>query len=124
MLQRLVHITLNVKICNRHNPLLFGIPFWSQARHNCGFRLYSSHKVSALRNYYERTAIKGSGLISLKSRFYSSQVDTQRNNAQFESVNLKTSIGKSKKVDLRSKSSELKRLLSLAAPEKWTLTGK
>ncbi|XP_013173003.1 PREDICTED: ATP-binding cassette sub-family B member 10, mitochondrial-like [Papilio xuthus] len=123
MLQRLVHVTLNVKVCNRHNPLLFGIPFRSQARHHCGFRLYSSHKVSALRNYYERTAIRGSGLMSLKSRIYSSQVDTQRKNAQLESVHLRTTIGTSKKVDLKSKTSEVKRLFSLAAPEKWTLTG-
>lgn len=124
MLQRLVHVTLNVKVCNRYNTLLFGIPFRSQARHHCGFRLYSSHKVSALRNYYERTAIGGNGLTLFKHRFYSSQVDTQGKNAQVESVHLRTTIDTSKKVDLKSKTSELKRLFSLAAPEKWTLTGK
>ncbi|CAK1582701.1 unnamed protein product [Parnassius mnemosyne] len=119
MIQRLIHVSLNLKVCSKHNHLLFRIPILRQSVHHCGFRLYSSHKVSALRNYYERTFISSNRIKFIWSRFYSSQVNTQKNDSQTDSLNSKTT----KKIDLKSKTSEFKRLFSLAAPEKWTLTG-
>ncbi|XP_068628201.1 ATP-binding cassette sub-family B member 10, mitochondrial [Battus philenor] len=123
MLQRIIHTTFNVRICNRQNAILFRIPVRNQSSHYCGFRLYSSHKVSALRNYYERTSLAGNRLPFFSPKFYSSQVDTQGKNGQVESIQSKTTMETSKRVDLKSKKSEIKRLFSLAAPEKWTLTG-
>lgn len=123
MLQRLIRVNLNIKICSRHNELLLRIPVRNQSTHNCGFRLYSSHKVSALRNYYERTSLRYNGLF-LKPRLYSSQVETQNRDRQIDSIHSKNAVETTKKIDLKSKTSEIKRLFSLAAPEKWTLTGK
>lgn len=89
----------------------------------CGFRLFSSRKVPALRNYYERASNKHIKFLYLNSRFYSTQVDAPKNEAHIENINNNDEIQSTKKINVKLKSSHYKRLFSLAEPEKWTLMG-
>ncbi|XP_023946980.2 ATP-binding cassette sub-family B member 10, mitochondrial [Bicyclus anynana] len=123
MLQRLLYSSLNVKICRRQINLLFKIPHSSHSCEQCRFRLYSSQKVSALRNNYERTLFFRKDVRLVKSRYYTSQVDVQKKSEHVETVKDKTVLAATKKINVKLKSSELKRLLTLAEPEKWTLAG-
>lgn len=124
MLQRLLCKSLNVKVCDRQINLLFKLP---QSSHSCErsrIRLFSSQKVSALRNNYERTLFLERDVYFVKPKYYSSQVDARKKNDPIETVKDKTVIATTKKINVKLKPSELKRLLSLAEPEKWTLAGK
>lgn len=123
MFKRLLPIRLNFKVYNSHTYLYCQIPSRNQSCNHCGFRLYSSHKVSALRNYYERSD-KRIGIFYIKSRYYTSQVDAQKKNDSIATLKDKATIVPSKKINVKLKSSELKRLFNLAEPEKWTLAGK
>lgn len=120
MLQRLL-INLDVKISSRRANLLLHVPIARHSCHQCGYRLYFSHKAPVLRNYYERTP--KNVLFHTKTRYFSSQVDVKNSNTPVETVKDKAAIAPSEKINVKLKTSELKRLFGLAAPEKWTLTG-
>lgn len=119
MLQRLIHIKLNTKISCKNINLLFRVPFQSQPC-LCGVRLYTSGKIATFRNY-ERPAYKN-GIFCMKPRYYTSQVDAQKKDLG-KTVKSNTPLETSKKINAKLKPTELRRLFSLAAPEKWTLTG-
>lgn len=123
MLQKLLTKSLDLKIPSRRVNLLLRTPIQTDACHQCGFRLYSK-EVPVLRNYCERTLFGGNDIFCMKTRYYASQVDAQKKNVSVESTNEKTTLTDSKKINVKLKPSEVKRLLSLAEPEKWTLTGK
>lgn len=124
MLQRLFCKSFSVKNCGSQKKLLFKIPFHNHSCEQCRFRLYSSHKFTALQNNYERTLFCEKNLFFVRTRTYTSQIDAQKKNDHIETLKDKTQIATSKKINVKLKTSELKRLLSLAEPEKWTLTGK
>ncbi|XP_072931322.1 ATP-binding cassette sub-family B member 10, mitochondrial [Epargyreus clarus] len=123
MLQKLLTNSLDVKISSRRVNLLFRTATISHSCRQCGFRLYSCNRTPELRNYYERTLFGGNDIFCIKTRFYTSQVDAQKKNEAIETVRAKTTIEASKKINAKLKPSEVKRLFSLAEPEKWTLTG-
>lgn len=123
MLQRLIHSSFELKISRRHSHLLFNVPPKAHLCHQCGSRLYSRHKVPLLRNYYERTFYNKNALFNFKLRCYTSQVDAQKKNEHVENVTEKKAIETSKKINVKLKTSELKRLFTLAEPERWTLAG-
>lgn len=120
MLQRLIH-SFELKISGRNKSFLFRIPVKSNLCHQCGFRLYC-HKVPVILGRYERTFPDRHGLFHLRLRYLTSKVDAQKKNDHIESINNK--LEASKKINVKLKTSELKRLFGLAQPEKWTLTGK
>ncbi|XP_013194950.2 ATP-binding cassette sub-family B member 10, mitochondrial [Amyelois transitella] len=122
MLQRFIHIQLNSKISLGSVNLFCRLSSQSASCNHCGFRLYSSHKVPALRNYYERSLDKRSSIFCMKTRYYTSQVDAQKKNNHFEALKEKQTVVPANKINVKLKGSELKRLFSLAEPEKWTLT--
>ncbi|KAG7302029.1 hypothetical protein JYU34_013484 [Plutella xylostella] len=122
MLQRLMFTSLKVKFTSRNKNLLCRLPLQSVSCHQCGFRLYSSQKVSVLQNSFERT-FNRRGLFGVTVRYHSSQVDAQNKNDKVESLKSDVSHSTSKKINVKLKTSELKRLLGLAEPEKWKLTG-
>lgn len=123
MLQRLLHIRLDVKISSRHSNLLFGTPIQSQPCNQCGFRLFSSHKAIALRNYYEKSSFIRNGIFCIRPRYFSSQVDAEKKNDVVDCTKTKVTLETSKKINTKLKTPELKRLFTLAEPEKWTLAG-
>ncbi|XP_046967857.1 ATP-binding cassette sub-family B member 10, mitochondrial-like [Vanessa cardui] len=123
MLQRYICKNLYSKLCSRQRNILFNLTLQAHSCKQCGFKLYSSHKVQALRNNNERSLLHGNNRFLLKLKYYSSQVDTQKKNGRVETIKDNTEIATSKKINVKLKPSELKRLLSLAEPEKWTLTG-
>ncbi|XP_075976553.1 ATP-binding cassette sub-family B member 10, mitochondrial isoform X2 [Anticarsia gemmatalis] len=123
MLQRLIQSKFELKLSSRHTNLLFSFSTKSSLCHQCGIRLYSRHKVPVLRNYFERNFYNRNGLCNLKLRYYTSQVDAQKKNDHIESIKDKTALETSKKINVKLKTSELKRLFGLAEPEKWTLAG-
>lgn len=122
MLQRLLQIRFDAKISSRHTNILFRLPFQNQSCH-CGVRLYSGRKIIWLRNAAEATAFKN-GISCVKARYFASQVDTQKKDASINALNNKGTLEAAKKINVKLKTSELKRLFNLAAPEKWNLTGK
>lgn len=124
MLQRLLCKTFSLKLCSKQKNLQFKIPFQYHSCRQCGFRLYSSHKVSVLRNNNERTLFRGLDLVLINARYYTSQVDAQKKNGHIEALKDNAEIARSKKINVKLKPTELKRLFSLAEPEKWTLAGK
>ncbi|XP_047997509.1 ATP-binding cassette sub-family B member 10, mitochondrial [Leguminivora glycinivorella] len=121
MLQRLL-VNFNIRISSRRANVLFGLPIAKHSCHHCGHRLYFSHKAPVFRNYYERTSHSRNGIFT-KSRYYSSQVDVKTKNEPIETSKVNSAVAGSKKINVKLKHSELKRLFGLAAPEKWTLTG-
>ncbi|KAJ8719692.1 hypothetical protein PYW08_011867 [Mythimna loreyi] len=123
MLQRLIYSSFELKISRKNSRLLFNIPTRAPLCQQCGSRLYSRYKVPVVRNFYERTFSNKYGLFNYKFRCYTTQVDAQKNNEQFESVKEKNPIETTKKINVKLKTSEIKRLLTLAEPEKWTLAG-
>ncbi|XP_045773536.1 ATP-binding cassette sub-family B member 10, mitochondrial [Maniola jurtina] len=123
MLQRLLCKSLNIKVFGGQINLLFKLPPSSHSCEQCRFRLFSSQKLSTLRNNYGRTLFLGKDVYFGRPRYYTSQVDAQKKNEHIETIKDKTVIATSKKINVKLKPSELKRLLSLAEPEKWTLAG-
>lgn len=123
MLQRLIYSTFELKISRKNSQLLFNIPSKAPLCQQCGSRLYSRYMVPAKRNIYERNFINKYGLFNYKFRCYTTEVDAQKKNEQFESVKEKNPIETTKKINVKLKTSELKRLFTLAEPEKWTLAG-
>ena len=124
MLQRLIYSSFELKISRKHTQLLFNIPTKVSLCQQCGSRLYSRYKAPVLRNIYERNYPNKYGLFNYKFRCYTTQVDTQKKTETFESVKEKNPIETTKKINVKLKTSELKRLFTLAEPEKWTLAGK
>lgn len=123
MLQRLLQIRFDTKIYNsRHTNILFRVPFQSQSCH-CGVRLYSGRKAFWLRTSAETGPFK-SGISCMKVRTLATQVDTQKKETSVKPLNNKTALDADKKINVKLKTSELKRLFNLAAPEKWNLSGK
>ncbi|XP_028156516.1 ATP-binding cassette sub-family B member 10, mitochondrial [Ostrinia nubilalis] len=123
MLQRLLHIRFDVKISSRHSNLLFRTANHSLPCNQCGFRLFSSHKAVALRNYYEKSSFIRNGIYCIKPRYFSSQVDAEKKDAPVDCVKTKAPLETTKKINVKLKTSEVKRLFTLAEPEKWTLAG-
>lgn len=122
MLQRYISKYLSAKLYNKQNNLLFNLTFQTHSCKQCGFRSYCSQKVRTLRNT-ERSLLYGKDKFFVKLR-YSTQVDAQNKNGSIETLKDKAEITTSKKINVKLKPSELKRLLTLAEPEKWTLAGK
>lgn len=122
MLQRLIHINFSVKVSSKSGNLLCLFPPRRGACHQCGSRLYSSHKVSSLRSCYDRTSVRNCLYLS-RTRYCTSQVDAQKKAEHIEALKPKASLTSAKKINVKLKTSELKRLLGLAEPEKWKLTG-
>lgn len=112
-----------MRISNTYTNLFFSYPTKSNLCHQCSVRLYSRRKVQVLQNYYERNFCHKNGLFSYKLRYYTSQVDAQKKNDQLQNVKDKTHLEEAKKINVKLKTSEIKRLFGLAEPEKWTLAG-
>ncbi|XP_059062838.1 ATP-binding cassette sub-family B member 10, mitochondrial [Achroia grisella] len=122
MFQRLTNINFNSKMYIRHTNFL-SLLTQKECFNQRGFRLFSSHKAT-LRNYYERSFnVHGSKIFYIIPRFFTSQVDTQKKNEHIQTLKDKETLVSSGKIKVKLKPSELKRLFSLAQPEKWTLTG-
>lgn len=122
MLQRLVHRSFDLKISSRQINSLYTVSVKTKFCEYCGFRLYTGHNTPALRNYYERVLPVKPNACNLRLRYYTSQADVQKKN-DILTLKEKPSVDTSIKVNIKLKTSELTRLLSLAKPEKWTLTG-
>ncbi|XP_063385198.1 ATP-binding cassette sub-family B member 10, mitochondrial [Cydia fagiglandana] len=122
MLQRLL-VNFNVRISSRRTHVLFDLPIAKHSCHHCGHRLYFSHKAPVFRNYYERASHSRNGIFNTRTRYYSSQVEVKTKSEPIETAKVNSTIVGSKKINVKLKPSELKRLFGLAAPEKWTLTG-
>lgn len=122
MLQRLLQIRFDAKISSRHTNILFRLPFQNQSCH-CG-RLYSGRQIIWLRNAAEEAATFKSGISCVKARSFSSPVDSQKKDTSINALNNKGTLEAAKKINVKLKTSDLKRLFNLAAPEKWNLTGK
>lgn len=122
MLQRLLQIKLDTKITSRHTKILFRLPFQNQSCH-CGVRLYTGRKIIWLQNAAETADFK-SGISCVKARSFASQVDAQKKETSINVLNNKGTLEAAKKINVKLKTSDLKRLFNLAAPEKWNLTGK
>lgn len=122
MLQRLLQIRFDAKISSSHMNMLLRLPFQNQSCH-CGVRLYSDRKITWLRTAAEAAAFR-SGISCVKSRSFASQVDAEKKETSVNALNNKGTLEAAKKINVKLKTSELKRLLNLAAPEKWNLTGK
>lgn len=124
MLQRLILCKLELQISSKHTRTLFSSSIRNNLCHECGTRLYFCHKVPVLRNILGRNFYNRNGLFNFKLRYYTTQVDTQKKNEHIESIKDKTALETTKKINVKLKTSELKRLFGLAEPEKWTLAGK
>ncbi|XP_026731164.1 ATP-binding cassette sub-family B member 10, mitochondrial [Trichoplusia ni] len=123
MLQRLIYNSIELKLSGRQH-LLFSIPNKAHLCHQCGSRLNSRYKVPDLLNYYKKSFYNRNGLFNLKLRCYSTQVDAPKTKEQIlDPITEKKTLNSSKKINVKLKTSELKRLFDLAKPEKWTLTG-
>ncbi|XP_041981703.1 ATP-binding cassette sub-family B member 10, mitochondrial [Aricia agestis] len=126
MLHRLITKSFGIKLCSRNNNVIFSLSKRNNSLCNqCGLRVYSSHKISALRNYCDRTLLHKKDTQLINIRYYASQdVDkTETKSDHIDKRNQNKTIDSSEKINVKLKPSELKRLLSLAEPEKWTLTG-
>ncbi|CAH0400233.1 unnamed protein product [Chilo suppressalis] len=119
MLQRLLQVRLDLIISSRHTNLLLRIPIKSQSCNHCKFRLLSSHKDV---KYYEKSSFNKTRILWIKPRYFSSQVDADKKSEPTDCVN-ESSLKPTKKINVKLKTSELKRLFTLAEPEKWTLAG-
>lgn len=124
MLQRLIYSSFELKISRKNTQLLFNIPTKASLCQQCGTRLYSRYKAPVIRNYYERNFYNKYGTFNPKIRWYTTQVDAEKKNEHIESVKDKNAIVSTKKINVKLKTSDIKRLFSLAEPEKWTLAGK
>lgn len=124
MLQRFLCKTFSLKLCSSQKNIYFKPALQYHSCKQCGFRLFSNHKVSVLRNNYERTLFRGRNLFLTNIRYYTSQVDAQKKNGHIEALKDNAEVIVPKKINVKLKISDLKRLLSLAEPEKWTLAGK
>lgn len=123
MLQRLIYSSFELKISRKNTQLLFNIPTKASLCQQCGTRLYSRYKAPVIRNYYERNFYNKYGTFNPKIRLYTTQVDAEKKNEHIESVKDKNAIVSTKKINVKLKTSDIKRLFSLAEPEKWTLAG-
>lgn len=124
MLQRIIHSSFEFKICSRKSNFLLRVPTNSKLCYQCGSRLYSRSRVPAFLNYYERSFPNRNGLFNIRLRYYTSQVDAQKKNEHIETRKDKSTLTTSNKINVKLKPTELRRLFSLAEPEKWTLTSK
>ncbi|CAG9788382.1 unnamed protein product [Diatraea saccharalis] len=119
MLQRLLQVRLDVRISIRSTKSLLRIPVRSQSCNQCKFRLFSSHKDV---KYYEKSSFSRARIFWFKPRYFSTQVDAEKKTDAVDCVK-ESSLKSSKKINVKLKTSELRRLLTLAGPEKWTLAG-
>lgn len=119
MLQRVLHSTFILKACTRKSSILLRALSKQKLCYQCGFRL--SHQRTSRFLEYEKSFSNKNGLLTL--RYYTSQVDAQKKNDHIDNIKAKERLTTSKKINVKLKTSEMKRLLSLAEPEKWTLTG-
>lgn len=124
MLQRVIHSSFEFKICSSKSNFLTRVPTKSNLCFQCGSRLYSRSRVPAFINYYERSFPNRNGLFNIRLRYYTSQVDAQKKNDTIENIKDKPTLTTSRKINVKLKPTELRRLFSLAEPEKWTLTSK
>lgn len=124
MLQRVIHSSFEFKICSRKSNFLARVPTKSNLCFQCGSRLYSRSRIPAFVNYYEKSFPNINGLFNIRLRYYTSQVDAQKKNEHIESIKDKPTLTTSKKINVKLKPTELRRLFSLAEPEKWSLTSK
>lgn len=122
MLQRYICKYLSAKLYNKQNNIIFNLRFRTYSCKQCEFRSDCSQKVPTLRNT-ERSLLYKKDKFFVKLR-YSTQVDAQNKNGSIETLKDKAEITTSKKINVKLKPSELRRLLTLAEPEKWTLAGK
>ncbi|VVC95380.1 unnamed protein product [Leptidea sinapis] len=118
MLQNLLTKGIHYKISSRTSQYFNLASGQLQSCKLC-VRLYSSHK-SVLPSYYGRTLLKHSSI--KRTRHYTSQVDAHKKDGAVE-LKDKAEIATSKKINVKLKPTEVKRLFTLAEPEKWTLTG-
>lgn len=112
---------LELKISSRHTNLWHKIQYKKYLCYQCGVRFYS-HKPKT--QNCDRTFLNKNRAFHFKLRYYTSQIDAQKNEEPIENLKNKTTLVTGKKINVKLKTSELKRLLGLAEPEKWTLTGK
>nr|ASS36019.1 ABCB10 [Samia ricini] len=115
---RLIH-SIELKISSRHKNYLFRNVVKSNLCQQCEFYL-SCHKLPVILGRYERTLPNRHELVHLRLRYLSSEVDAQKKNDHIDSI--KNKLEASKKINVKLKTSELKRLFGLAEPEKWTLS--
>ncbi|CAH0686262.1 unnamed protein product [Spodoptera exigua] len=124
MLQRLIYSSFELKISRKNSQLLFNIPTTTKWCQECGTRLYSRYKAPVvIRNNYERNFCNKYAAFNHKIRWYTTQVDAEKKSEHIESVKEKKAIESTKKINVKLKTSDIKRLFSLAEPEKWTLAG-
>lgn len=122
MLQRLLQIRFDAKISSMHTNILFRLPFQNPSCH-CGVRLYSGRKIIWLRTAAEATTFKNR-ISCVKARCFASHKDALKKETSIDTLNNKGTLAAAKKINVKLKTSDLKRLFNLAAPEKWNLTGK
>lgn len=124
MFQRLIHNSFELKMYSKSTYFLLGLPSKFNKCYQCRFRLYSQHRMQpALPSYYERLFSSRPRLFNIRLRHYSSQIDTHKKNDDVENLKEKETLDTSKKINVKLKPTEVKRLFGLAEPEKWTLTG-
>lgn len=124
MFQRLIHYSFELKMYNRNTYFLLKFPSKVNKCYQCGYRLYSHHRIPpALPSNYERLFTSKPRFFNIRLRHYTSQVDARKKNDHVADLNQKESLNTSKKINVKLKPTELKRLFGLAEPEKWTLTG-
>lgn len=118
MLQNFIFKGFQVKIPSR-TKFFNKLSIHNKSCRHCGSRLYSSQIFQVLHCNLERKSFNRNNIFNFKTRCYTSEVDAQKKNGQIETLKEKTVIT----TNVKLKSSELRRLFSLAGPEKWTLTG-
>ncbi|CAH4036769.1 unnamed protein product [Pieris brassicae] len=118
MLQNFILKGFQVKLPSR-TKIFNKLSIHARPCRHCGSKFYSSQNIQVLHYSLERKTFSKTNIFTVKTRRYTSEVDAQKKNGQIETLKDKTVIT----TNVKLKSSELRRLFSLAGPEKWTLTG-
>ncbi|KAL4715629.1 hypothetical protein ACJJTC_006208 [Scirpophaga incertulas] len=109
-----------IQLSSKHTHIFLKIPHRIQSCNQCGFRLFSSYKDV---RFNENLNIIKHRINKIKPRYLSSHINTEKNSEIVNSTKENSELDSSKKITVKLKKTELKRLLTLAEPEKWTLAG-
>lgn len=125
LLQRIIHNSFDSILCNRKVNIFLSNSTRSILCFQCGSRFFSRSRVPGLLNYYERSFFPNrNGLFSARLRYYTSEINAEKKNEHIANIKDKPSLTDTNKINVKLKPSELRRLFTLAEPEKWKLTSK